>query len=364
MRLKRFSARLAAVMLAGSMALTAGCGMRQDREDAASAVTNTEQAADEEILASGTGEEEKEVAVETDAFAEDPDSLGGLKVIMGSFSIPDCVSIRDMENVDLGYSGYREPTYEDARLSVLLKSAAVPVSDYDFWAEDGDLVKADIIAYIDGEQDENISRMSEDIRIGAGSEEKEIEEHLKELQPKQETEFDKTYSEDDNYLGLAGKTVHYRIRLISIARPEEPDETTVMRELHEMEQAAEEAGEDNRYEHIWEQILARTEVYAYPEAVVRQARAEYEEKNLRGELLEDYLNRTGITRAEFKKIEDEYAIEKAKEKLAIIFLQDMTGIDKDSSEYKRKRAATEYNPEDPDAVMRMTLIDALSDVES
>lgn len=346
------------VILAASMIFSTGCSGFMKKDDSAAGKTeNAQTAATEEVIASGTERDDAvSEEIQTDAYKEDPDTLNGLPVISGSYNINDCVSIRDMDGIDLEYDGYEEPTYEDARLAILFSRNATLLSSPDVWVEPGDLVNADISAYIDGEYREDISRHSRDIRIGSGSEEKEIEENLLNMYRGTEKEFDKKYGEDDNFLGLSGKTVHYKLKVNSIARAAEPDETTIMQKLEKMKESAAGESEVNRCNAVWEQIMNRIEVKAYPESVVRQARAKYEDEELRGEKLEDYLNRTGITRAEFKKAEDGYAVSTAKEKLAVMLLQDMTGVNEEDDEYKKQVRKTEYNPEDPDAAMKRTLV--------
>lgn len=345
-----------AFILAAALCLATGCGKAKVQEEKA----DKDQPQQEEIIAEGAGDAvEEEKKVETDAYAEDPDSLGGIPVVSGSVDISECMSIRDMDSVDLeGNFGY-EPTYEDARLSILIRTGAVPLGDTDAEIQPGDYIQADIDAYIDGEKDANLSRSKRDIRVGAGSEEKEIEENLVGMRKGEEKEFEKTYGENDNYMNLSGKTVLYRITVNSIARPSEPIETEIMKELERMQESAAPVSEEEACESVWKQLLERTEIYSFPEKAVREARALFEERDLRGERLEDYLNRTGITRAEYKRAEDEYAIEKAKEKTLILYLQDMTGINEQSAAYRNMLMKKEVNPEDPDNVMRMTLIDAL-----
>lgn len=343
------------VVLAVMIAVSAvsGCGKK---EPAAEPVQEKE----EEIIASGTGEESVEgISVETDSYTEDPDTLGGLPVIMGAYDIADCVSVEGIEELELSGLPDAGPGYEDAKLSILCRSNAVRLSDPDAWIEPGDLVNADICAYIDGEFSQNYSRMAEDIRIGAGTEEKEIEDALLGMYAKQEKEFDKTYSEDDNYLGLGGKTVHYRIIPHSISRPQEPDDTQIMKELEKMQAASAEGEEEEQFSYIWGLIMERADIKAYPEIFVRKARAEYEARELRSESLEDYLNRTGMTRAEFKEYEDGYAQESASEKLVLALLCERYGIDEQDPVYRRYAMSDAYDPDDPDKPMRMAVANAV-----
>ena len=68
--------------------------------------------------------------------------------------------------------------------------------------------------------------------------------------------------------------------------------------------------------------------------MVRQARAEYERRYLAGySSIEDYLNEVGMTRAEFKKIEDEYAAARVRDRLLLKALEEETGITADSPKF-------------------------------
>ena len=337
--------------------LAAGCG-KKEPEQAPEPAQKTE----ENVVASGVGEDASDgISVETDAYSEDPDSLGGLPVIMGAYDINDCIEIEGLDELDLSGMPSGMPEYKDAELSVLLRSETTRLSDPDAWIEPGDLVNADVCAYIDGELSYNYSRMGENIRIGAQTEEKEIEDALMGMYVKEEKEFDKTYTEDDNYLGLGGQTVHYRIIPYAIYRPKRPDETEVMRELERMTAAAEAGSEKEQLDYVWGLVMARTNVKAYPEAFVRKARAEYEARELRSEPLEDYLNRVGMTRAQFKEYEDGYAQDKAAEKLAIALITERYGVSEDDPVRRRYASSDAYNPDDPDMPMRMAAANAVKE---
>lgn len=350
---KKYISFILSVILTISAAY--GCGKKGPEHEP---VQETE----EEVLVSGVGEETaEEISVETDDYAEDPDTLGDLPVIMGDYDINDCISIEGLDEIDADGQSDVQPEYEDARLSILFRSNAVKLSDPDTWVELGDLVNADICAYIDGEYNDNYSRLSEDIRVGMGTEEKEIEEALLGMYVKQEKDLDKTYDEEDNYLGLGGKTVHYRIILYSISRPQQPDETQVMRELEKMQETADAGAEQEQLIRIWELTMQHAEINAYPEIFVRKARADYERRELRSESLEDYLNRTGMTRAEFKEYEDAYAQEHAAEKLAIALLCERYGIDEQDPVCRRYAMSDAYDPDDPDMPMRMAVANAVKE---
>lgn len=342
-----------AVMLTVSTAC--GCGKKVPEPEPA-------QEAEEEVIVSGVGEETAEgISVGTDDYAEDPDTLGGLPVIMGDYDINDCIAIDGLEEIDTDGLSDSQPEYEDARLSILFRSNAVKLSDPDAWVELGDLVNVDVCAFIDGKYNDNYSRLFEDVRVGMGTEEKEIEDALLGMYVKQEKEFDKTYDEEDNYLGLGGKTVHYRVVLYSISRPQEPDETQIMRELEKMRKTVDEGAEQEQLARIWKLVMQRTEIKAYPEIFVRKARAEYEQRELRSEPLEDYLNRTGTTRAEFKEYEDAYAQQHAAEKLAIALLCERFGIDENDPVCRRYAMSEAYDPDDPDMPMRMAVSNAVKE---
>ena len=96
--------------------------------------------------------------------------------------------------------------------------------------------------------------------------------------------------------------------------------------------------------------------------MVRQARSRYERKYTAGfENLDDFLNLTGMPRAEFKEAEDEYVSRRAKEQLVLMALQEETGITTTSEEYRQYTAVHGVNDEDPDKTLFEVIVEEIGD---
>ena len=101
-----------------------------------------------------------------------------------------------------------------------------------------------------------------------------------------------------------------------------------------------------------EALIENSEIRAYPEKVVRQARSRYERKYTAGfENLDDFLNLTGMPRAEFKEAEDEYVSRRAKEQLVLMALQEETGITATGEKYRQYTAVYGVHEDDPDKTL-------------
>ena len=68
-----------------------------------------------------------------------------------------------------------------------------------------------------------------------------------------------------------------------------------------------------------------------------------------------------MTRAEFKKGEDEYVSQRVKERLILLALQEETGITTISDEYRQYTAVYGVNAEDPDETLFEVIIDSIKD---
>ena len=163
-------------------------------------------------------------------------------------------------------------------------------------------------------------------------------------------------------MDLDGRTVRYRICVNSIARPDEPSEVETGKALTYLEEETERVNRDRLTEAVMEALIENSEIRAYPEKVVRQARCRYERKYTAGfESLDDFLNLTGMPRAEFKEAEDEYAARRAKEQLVLMALQEETGITTTSDEYRQYTAVYGVNDEDPDKTLFEVIVEEIRD---
>ena len=210
--------------------------------------------------------------------------------------------------------------------------------------------------------DKDLTRLGVSVLVGAGTQPEEIEDALIGMRRDEEKKVTVMYPEDYLFMGLGGRTVRYRICVDSIARPDEPSETETGKALTYLEEETERVNRDRLTEAVMEALIENSEIRAYPEKVVRQARSRYERKYTAGfENLDDFLNLTGMPRAEFKEAEDEYVSRRAKEQLVLMALQEETGITTTSEEYRQYTAVHGVNDEDPDKTLFEVIVEEIGD---
>lgn len=365
-----FSCRLkyAAIAAALSVILCSGCSLFHKKE--ATQDTDTGKTTEEvQVIASGEGggpvaqdsavheTNESPVPADSDALQGKRDDseaeLGGIPVISGDYEISDCIELPDIMSIEGNYVEDKLPTREEARIYAMLQKDAhrMDEDEEDLLAQYGDSVNIDLIIE-EGEDDlASGSILGMDVAVGAGDVDEKIEKTINGMTLGQEREVT---VEDEN-----GKTT-YKVILRSIARPEEPTDAEISDALSELTEESTQLNKYNRYASLKREVVEKSVVRAYPEKLVRQARALYEDKYLRGGLtLNDYLDQAGMTKAEFKGYEDEYAMNMAKELLVLEALSEKTGITKDSEEYRILEEEEGENPEDPDALLYRLILDRL-----
>ena len=351
----------AAAILILSALMLAGCrpsGTEEKPEAAETAQTAAED--DSGVIAQGEGEliQDEELFTDEEENYEENLSPDGTPVLTEAYEISDCVRLCGLDGLRVAFTLEPAPTMEDAVVYAKLQKDAKPAGEY-YEVDLGDVVEIDLTAIIDGEVDENLSRTGMQVFVGSGGLDPEIENALIRMPKGSTTEVEITYPEDYGYMDLGGKTVTYRIYISSIATAEYPSEEEIAEAMKFLEKINDAANEEIRMQAIKRAIMDNSKFIAYPEKMVRRARAEYERKYLTGRrTVDDFLNETGMTRAEFKKAEDSYASARVKDMLLLEALKEETGITEESSEYGDYALTHTANTQDVSEMLFRTIITA------
>ena len=360
--------KYAAVAAVLSVTLCTGCSLFH-KEDPGQKEIDSEVKEDDEIIAAGGGNGSTGEGAAVQETTEDPapasepapqaerdeseTELDGVPVISGEYKASDCIELPDLMSIEGKYVKNELPTREDARIYAMLQKDAHRMDEDDEYllAQYGDKVNIDLIIE-EGEDDiASGSILGMDVAVGAGDVDERIEKTIDGMTLGEDREVT---IEDEG-----GKTT-YKVILRSIARPEEPTDAEISDALTELTEESTQLNNYNKYAALKREIVEKSVVKAYPEKIVRRARALYEDKYLRGGItLNDYLDQSGMTKAEFKSYEDEYAKNMAKEMLVLEILSEKAGITKDSEEYKILEEEAGDNPEDPDALLYQAVLDRL-----
>ena len=349
--------------------LLAGCSLpwtnREAKEDSASSKIAQEQTqvpAEETVIISGEGQIYDDASLFTEAEGcEESVSPDGLPVLESGCELSDCIDLCDLETLTVTVEYEPEPTREDAVVQAKLSMDAKPAGDY-YEIERGDVVDVDLYAYIDGDEVPELSRTGAQIYVGAGGTEKAIEDALIGMIVGSSRKAEVTYADDIEYMDLGGKTVTYNIVVSSVATAGVPEEAAVDNAYEELVRYTHLANHEKLMETLKTAVVDGSTVKAYPEKIVRQARARYEMFCTAGYgSVEDYLNETGMTRAEFKKSEDAYASIRAKEELVLEALKERTGLTEAGDEYKNYIAQYGISNDDVDETMMKVILSELAE---
>ena len=325
----------------------------------------------EEVIAEGSGNDTADDGTETagiedisdpgesgraDGYALSPDGLPGLEA--GTLS--ECITLCQLGGLKVSVTLEEDPDEEDAVTYARLLGDAKPLLDAEAGIRRGDVVSVDMYPIEDGDKD--LTRLGVSIPVGAGIEQEEIENALIGMRRDEEKKVTVTYPEEYLFMGLNGKTVEYRICVNSIARPDEPTEVETGKAMAYLEEETDRINRERLAEAVMEALIENSEITAYPEKVVRQARSRYERRYTAGfSSLDDFLNMTGMPRAEFKEAEDEYVSRRAKEQLVIMALQEETGITTTSEGYRQYTAVYGVNEEDPDKTLFEVIVEEIGE---
>ena len=334
------------------------CGRKEEK-------TPQEPVVKEEVIAEGRGNDSASGSSETKGAEEIADPGGsirreeeaispdGLPVLEGGM-LSDCSTLGTIGGLEVSVTLEDDPDEEDAVTYARLLGDAKPLLDVGSGIRPGDVVSIDMYA-ID-ESDKDYTRCGVSVPVGAGTYPEEIENALIGMQRDEEKKVTVIYPEDHLFMGLNGKTVTYRICVNSIARPDEPTEVEIGKALTYLEEETERINRERLTQTVIEVLIDNSEM------VIRQARSRYERKYASGfASLDDFLNMTGMSRAEFKEAEDEYVSRRAKEQLVLMALQEETGITAASEEYTQYTAVYGVNEEDPDRTLFEVIVEAIGD---
>lgn len=304
---------------------------------------------DDGVIASGELELTEQEELYTEEYTENL-SPDGTPVLEGSPDISECITLCSLDGLEVRVTLEPEPDRDDAIIAAKMGKNASPAGKKEI--EKGDIAYIDMTAETDGENNDLLSREDVQVCVGAGGTNPELESALIGMSEGEDKTVDITYPDDYEYLGLNGKTVTYSIHVNSVASAETPSEEEIEKQLTRLREINTLVNEERRMQAIKLAVQNASEIRAYPEKLVRQARARYE-KIFKTEYqsIEDYLNDTGRTREEFKKDEDVYTSARVKDELTLIALQEETGITKTSSEFNDYVAVYGVNPDDTDETL-------------
>ena len=306
------------------------CGRKED-------AAQQEPVVQEKVIAEGSGNDRPDGSTGTEGLEEIADPGGSIR--------------REEETI----SPDGLPVLEAGMLSDCITLCTIDGLEVSVMLED-DPDEEDAVTYKD------FTRRGLSVPVGAGTYPEEIENALIGMLRDEEKKVTVTYPEDHLFMGLNGKTVTYRICVNSIARPDEPTEVEIGKALTYLEEETERINRERLTQAVMEVLIDGSEITAYPEKVIRQARSRYERKYASGfASLDDFLNMTGMSRAEFKEAEDEYVSRRAKEQLVLMALQEETGITAASEEYTQYTAVYGVNEEDPDRTLFEVIVEAIGD---
>ena len=359
----------AILLLIVSAVTMTGCSLpwmkEEPPEEAPAAATTQEQAAvqqqqqqqqqQDDVIASGEGQIYEDTKLYTDAEEGDI-SPDGTPVITGGYSLDECVELCELNGLKVSVRYEAAPTMEDARVQAKFDKDAKTMSKY-YEIEKGDIANVDMYAYINGKEDPNLSRTNMQVYVGGQGARPEIQETLIGMSQGTDRKVTVTYEEDFEYMDLGGKTVTYDIYVNSVASAEEPTEEEITSVYERLMGYHEQSDRQELYMAAKNAIEEASVIKAYPEKVVRQARARYERMMLtENTSIDDYLNRNGMTRAEFKQEEDRFASARVKDELILMALKEKSGLSESSDEYRDYVAQHGVNENDRDETMYEVII--------
>ena len=361
------SRRMTCIVIAAIIAFSCSCG-KKEADSQLSAEQATVDAG--EIIAQGSGnagtsrpaaisplEEGLADPGESEWDGRDSFSPDGIPVITGEYQLSDCIELCDIDGLYVNYEMEKEPDEEDAVTYAKLLKEARPVINADAVVEAGDVVSIDLYT-----EEEALSRVGVSVRVGLGGEPKEIEDGLIGMSKNEEKRISVMYPEDYFYQDLNGRTIDYKIIVNSIARADEPTEMEVSTAMDYLEEETQRLNRTGLAKAASEAFLENSEIKAYPEKVIRQARSRYENKYTAGfSSLNEFLDMVGMTSAEFREIENEFVSQRAKEQLLLMALQEETGITTMSDEYRQYVAVYGVNEDDPDETLFEVIIENIKD---
>lgn len=363
---KKVRKTIAGAMFMAAIFLT-GCSLPQIKKTgeetgaAAQTIHEEEQAQPEkEVIASGEGQIYDDTSLFTQGASRETISPDGIPVLDGDYQLSDYIELCDLGKLVVDVEYDPDPTREDATAHAKFDMDAKPAGDY-YEIEKGDIADIDLYAYIDGEEVPELARTGAQVFVGAGGTEKAIEDALVGMIAGSSRRVEITYGDDIEYMDLGGKTVTYNIVVTSVATAGVPEEADVDKAYEELIRYKELADHETLMEALKTAVVEGSVVKAYPEKLVRQARARYETILTAGySSPDDFLNANGMTRAEFKSGEDAYTSVRAKEELVLAALKEKTGITEAGDEYRNYIAQYGISGDDVDETLMKVILSEMA----
>ena len=269
------------------------------------------------------------------------------------------VSVDDVSKyVTIGeYKGLKldnevEPVTDDAvEWEIQNRLQEKPEEVKDGAVQNGDLVRINYTATIDGKEFEGGSEENYDITVGDSGMVPGFDDGLIGMKKGESRELTLTFPEDYYDESVIGKTAVYTVTLQKISRvPELTDQwvaaNTDDKTVDEYRQSVRKSLEDDAdriareglYDRAWNQVLETSEVKEFPEEDLEKTVQEYKELNEKyitqsGMELSDFLEAQGMTQEDFDRECQEYGEAKLKQDLIVQGIVDAEGLsleDKDA----------------------------------
>ena len=223
--------------------------------------------------------------------------------------------------------------------------------------QDGDIVIADYIGYIDGETSSNLQSTDEEIVIGLGSYIPGFESGMIGMSAGETKKIDLTFP-DDYYSDMAGKDVTFEITVKEIYKailPELTDEFAQENLMADsvddyydyvresLAETAQQTAESEQVQELWKTVRENSNIFAYPQDEIDSYIADYEDyyksmAEYSGLSLEEYLiSGFGIDEEEFIREITEWAQEDIGTRLVILAIVENEGMDITDEEYEEAK---------------------------
>lgn len=209
-----------------------------------------------------------------------------------AYQASDYIEIGPYRNLSLKEEEIEVPDAEiDAEISDILDQYQEAEEITDRGIQNGDVVNISSRGYIDGKEVDTLKALNFDLIIGEGSFGEDYEAQLIDVRTGETKEFDLSYPKDYDSTNLAGKTVHFVVKVNMIVHYLEQDLTDeYVTDLTDAEYTTVESFrqgcadmllEENRDRYmlnaVKKKILENSEIKGYPENALNQSIAEITE---------------------------------------------------------------------------------------
>lgn len=291
------------------------------------------------------------------------------------------VSVRDVSKyVTIGeYKGLKldneteAVTDEDVNLEIEFRLQEKPEEVKDGAVEEGDFVKLNYTATIDGKEFEGGSEENYEMTVGDSGMVPGFDDGLIGMKKGETKELTLTFPEDYYDESVIGKTAVYQVTIQKISRvPQLTDQWVAAnsdsKTVDEYRQAVRKSLEDSAaetaklglYDKAWNTVLDSSEVKEFPKEDLEKAVQAYKDMNEKyisqsGMELADFLEAQGMTQADFDKECQTYGEAKLKQDLIVQGIMDAEGLsleDEDAADLKQE-LIQQYGAEDLSQVVEL-----------